>query len=437
MDRGRRVLRVAAAAALVLVAVAAAPGCGDRPAVAQSSGSVVEDPPTPRPPGPYVVDGAPLPGPCAALTAGTALKLAPVVAGLHRPVYVTAPKGDPRLFILEQDGFVRVLKDGAVAETPFLDVSREIRTRNPEQGLLGMAFHPRYPADPRVFVHFTQRAGGTAIVEYRVDPKAPDVVDAASANVLLEVEQPYGNHNGGHLEFSPADGYLYIGLGDGGAANDPHEHGQNKGTLLGTMLRIDVDTPPPQGAAYAIPPSNPFVDEPGVRPEIWAWGLRNPWRYHFDPVTHELVIGDVGQNAVEELDYHAPGMKAGTNYGWDVHEGTHCFGGHDGCGEDGLAMPLIEFEAYAPCNSITGGPVYRGTCLPELAGTWFWSDYCHDFIATFRIQGGVAVDRQDLTKSLDPDHRKLIGVSSFGVDGFGEVYVLSHRSGVVYRFVGG
>ncbi|MCP4871936.1 MAG: PQQ-dependent sugar dehydrogenase [Proteobacteria bacterium] len=422
-------MRFFALASVVLLTV----GCGGRSPSAQAAPESA----TPPPPGPHVAEGAPLPGPCATPHAGTDLALAPVVAGLLRPVLVTAPPGDPRLFVVEQNGIVRVLKDGAVLPAPFLDVASEVRTRNPEQGLLGMAFHPKFPADPRVFIHHSQRdSGDTAVVEFRVDSASPDVVDPASAALILEVEQPYGNHNGGHLEFGPRDGFLYIGLGDGGSANDPKANGQNKATLLGSMLRIDVDNASP-GLTYGIPADNPFVNDPGARDEIWAWGLRNPWRYHFDPVTGELVIGDVGQHSVEELDYHAPGMAFGANYGWDVYEGGECFERHNACGEAGFEAPLIAMEAYAPCNSITGGPVYRGQCLPDLAGTWFWSDYCHDFVGTFRIRDGKAVDRADLTKRLDPKHTALIGVSSFGVDGFGEVYVLSHRGGVVYRLVGG
>jgi glucose/arabinose dehydrogenase len=360
-----------------------------------------------------------------------------VVGGLDRPVFLTAPAGDSRLFIVEQGGTVRVVKEGAVLPSPFLDVRADLRTRNPEQGLLGMAFHPTFPTDPRVFVNLSQRAtGDTAIVQYRVDPSSPDVAVTDSATLILEVEQPYGNHNGGHLAFGPRDGFLYIGLGDGGAANDPHGNGQNRATLLGSMLRIDVDRSDP-GLAYGIPPDNPFVGDPKARDEIWAWGLRNPWRYHFDPLTGGLVIGDVGQNRVEELDYHEAGAASGTNYGWNVHEGSECFAGDAACGADLFAMPLIELEAFAPCSSITAGPVYRGQCLPDLAGTWFWSDYCHDFVGTFKIEDSRATDCKDLTKALDPEHRKLIGVSSFGVDGFGEVYLLSHRSGVVYRLIGG
>lgn len=406
-------------------------GCGGGSPSAQAA----PEPATPPPPGPHVVEGAPLPGACETPSTSTEVALAPVVAGLRRPVYVTAPKGDPRLFVVEQEGIVRLVKDGAVLPAPFLDVAAETRTRNPEQGLLGLAFHPKYPQDARLFVHLSQRASGdTAILEFRVDPASPDVADPASRRLVLEVEQPYGNHNGGHLEFGPRDGLLYIGLGDGGSANDPHGNGQDTGTLLGTMLRIDVDSTT-DGLAYGIPVDNPFVNDPGARDEVWAYGLRNPWRYHFDPLTGELVIGDVGQHSVEELDYFGPGMTAGANYGWDIYEGTECFERHAACGQAGPVMPLIEMEAYAPCNSITGGPVYRGQCLPSLAGTWFWSDYCHDFVGTFRIDGGKAIDRKDLTKELDPKHSTLIGVSSFGVDGFGEVYVLSHRGGVVSRVV--
>jgi len=440
MDRRRRGEQLTAAGtrtfALVVVAALATVGCGRPSSSAHAApGSAASESSTPPPPGPFVVDGAPLPGPCASPAEGTGLALAPVVGGLQRPVLVAAPPGDSRLFVVEQDGVVRVVKDGAVLPRPFLDLTAETRTRNPEQGLLGFAFHPRYPADPRVFVHLSQRASGDgAIVQYRVDPAAADVAVADSAVLILNVEQPYGNHNGGHLAFGPRDGLLYIGLGDGGSANDPHGNGQNKATLLGSMLRVDIDHQS-DDRPYAIPADNPFVGDPKARDEIWAFGLRNPWRYHFDPETGELVIGDVGQHRVEELDYAAPDAAGGANYGWNVHEGADCFDRSPSCGDDAFVPPILAMEAYPPCNSITGGPVYRGQCLPELAGTWLWSDYCHDFVGAFAIEHGAVTDRRDLTGELDPGHLKLIGVSSFGVDGFGEIYVLSHRGGVVYRLV--
>ena len=395
---------------------------------------------TPIPPATAVTSGAqvapdaPQPAARAAPPSGD-LTLAPVVEGLLRPVLVTAPRGDARLFIVEQDGRVRVLHDGQMLTEPFVDVSQRVSTRNPEQGLLGLAFHPRFPEDPRVFLHMSERKTGDGMVlEFKVDPAAPHRVDRSTERILLRVAQPYGNHDGGHLEFGPHDGFLYIGLGDGGAGGDPHGHGQDKGTMLGSMLRIDVDSTP-AGRPYGIPPDNPFVADPDARPEAFAYGLRNPWRYHFDPSNGDLVIADVGQNAVEEIDLLAAGA-GGVNFGWAIHEGTACFKGHADCGAPGLVAPIVEYSARPPCNSVTGGPVYRGGCIDGLAGTWFYSDFCHNFVRTFRLDGGQAVDREDRTGDLDPRGDRLMGVSSFGVDGFGELYIVSHH-GVVYRLVAG
>ena len=372
-----------------------------------------------------------VPGASEACTAspGTALALATVVVGLRRPLLVAAPEGDSRLFIVEQEGLIHVLSDGRLLEEPFLDLRGEVELGNPEQGLLGLAFHPRFAANGRLFVHYSEaRSGATVVAEYRVDP--PDGDRVALPERRLEVDQPWGNHNGGHLAFGP-DGYLYIGLGDGGSGGDPRGNGQNPRTLLGAMLRIDVDGELP----YGIPPDNPFVGVDRARPELWAIGLRNPWRNCFVAGSGDLYIGDVGQRAVEEIDYQPARSRGGENYGWSVHEGSSCYGDHVDCGAPGFVSPVVDEPAAPPCNSITGGVVYRGACLPGLVGTYLYSDHCQDYVRSFVVRDGRAVDRRDWTAALDPGHRLLAGVASFGTDGAGEVYLVSHRNGVVYRLV--
>ena len=364
-------------------------------------------------------------------TSGRDLALRPVVRGLVRPVLVSAPAGDPRLWVVEQDGRIRVFDPGSGGVETFLDISSAVATRNPEQGLLGLAFHPRYAETGRFFVNYSDvRKGATVVAEYRVDASDPNRA-VPTEKRLLRVDQPYGNHNGGHLAFGPKDGFLYVGLGDGGSGGDPQGNGQNLDTLLGAMLRLDVDS---TDEGYTSPATNPFVGTEGARAEIWAWGLRNPWRYAFDPSNGDLYIGDVGQNAVEEIDWQPGSSAGGENYGWSVHEGTACFGGDPRCGDAGLTPPVVDLDARPPCNSITGGEVYRGRCLPDLAGTYFWSDYCHDYVRSVEMSEGRATRHEDWT-GLDPDGDLLSGVSSFGVDGSGELYVVSHRNGIVYRLV--
>lgn len=363
-------------------------------------------------------------------TSTEALRLEPVAVNLRRPVLATAPSGDPRLFIVEQEGTIRLLRQGRMQQEAFLDLRRDVTLNNAEQGLLGLAFHPGFAANGRLFVHYSDaRTGATVVAEHTVEADNPDRAQP-SGRRLLRVAQPWGNHNGGHLAFGP-DGYLYVGLGDGGSGGDPRGNAQDPSTLLGGMLRLDVDGDEP----YAIPPDNPFVGVRGARPELWAIGLRNPWRYSFDPATGDLFIADVGQRAVEEIDLQPAGSRGGENYGWVVHEGSACYRDNPECGGTRFVAPLVEEVAAPPCNSITGGFVYRGACLPDLAGRYFYSDYCQDYVRSFVLRDGQVADARDWTHALDPDGSLLEGVSSFGVDGAGELLVVSHRNGVVYRLV--
>lgn len=349
------------------------------------------------------------------------MRLERVADGLDFPLHVAAPPDDPRLFIVEKVGRVRIRKDGALLETPFLDLTGQV-SGGSEQGLLSIAFHPDYASNGRFFVDYTNPAGDTRVVEYRVSNE-PDRADPASARTLLEIDQPFSNHNGGLLVFGP-DGMLYVGLGDGGSAGDPRGNGQDTGTLLGAILRIDVDA----GDPYAVPSDNPLVDEPGARGEIWTWGLRNPWRFAFDRETGDLYIADVGQNRFEEVNAVA-GAGGGLDYGWNVMEGDACFEPREGCDREGLTLPVLTYGHDEGC-SVTGGHVYRGQAIPALQGAYFYSDFCSGFVRSFRFSGGEAVDRRRWPE-LEPTER---GVSSFGEDAAGELY-LTTRGGSVYRVV--
>ena len=339
-----------------------------------------------------------------------------VASGLDQPVHVTSPPGDPRLFVVEQPGQIRVIENGRLLDRPFLDLTDRVRTGY-ERGLLSVAFHPHYATNGRLFVNYTDLAhGDTRVEQYQVSPD-PNRADSASARLILTVRQPYANHNGGLVLFGP-DGMLYIGMGDGGSGGDPHGNGQNLGTLLGKMLRIDVD----RGSPYTIPPDNPFVHRAGARPEIWALGLRNPWRFCFDPVDGMLYIADVGQDRWEEIDVE-PDRSGGLNYGWNVMEGEHCFR-NPLCDRRGLVAPVLEYGHADGC-SITGGLVYRGRRILQLWGQYFFSDYCDGWIQSVRVSGGRVEERRVWQLGED------LHVSSFGADSQGELYVVSHDGRVL------
>ena len=347
----------------------------------------------------------------------TEIVLTPVVTGLSSPLYLTAPAGDARLFIVEKTGAIRIVKDGALLPTPFLDLSDAVSSGG-EQGLLGMAFHADYATNGFFYVDYTDVDGNTQVVRYTVRAGSPDAADPASAKTILTVEQPFANHNGGLLLFGP-DGKLYIGLGDGGSSGDPLGNGQKLGTLLGKILRIDVDA----GDPYAIPPDNPFVGRAGVRGEIWAYGLRNPWRFAFDAKSNRFYMADVGQSAWEEVDV-VPADVGGQNFGWNIMEGTHCYGASS-CDQSGLTLPVQEYGHNDGC-SITGGYVYRGTLAPDVVGQYFYSDYCTGFLRSFTFDGTTA--SAPTTWSVGD----IGNVQSFGEDAAGELYVLS-SNGKVYR----
>jgi glucose/arabinose dehydrogenase len=339
------------------------------------------------------------------------VKLEMVASGLDAPLDLAAPSGDSsRLFVVEKTGRIRVIRDGAVLPTPFLDLRGAVALAS-EQGLLGLTFHPAYATNGRFFVDYTDLAGNTQVVGYHVSSN-PDVADAASASPILSVGQPFANHNGGGLAFGP-DGFLYVALGDGGSGGDPQGHGQNAADLLGSLLRIDVDA----GTPYAIPAGNPFAGVPGARAELWNIGLRNPFRFSFDRANGDLYIGDVGQGAREEIDV-APAGQGGQNYGWNVMEGSTCFAA-DTCSTEGLTPPVIEYDHDQGC-SVIGGFVYRGAAIPALRGIYFYGDFCAGFVRSFRFSGGGASDAREWP-TLSPHDM----IQSFGQDAAGEIYVLT------------
>jgi glucose/arabinose dehydrogenase len=342
-----------------------------------------------------------------------AVSLTSVASGLDEPLLVThAGDGSGRLFVVERGGVIRIVRNGAVEPTPFLDISALVRTSGSEQGLLGLAFPPDYAKKRHFYVNYTDRSGDTVVARYRLGADA-DVADPASAKVLLRQAQPYANHNGGHLAFGP-DGYLYIGLGDGGSGGDPQGNGQNPRTLLGKLLRIDVES----GAdPYAIPKDNPFGNE------IWALGLRNPWRFSFDRATGDLYIADVGQNAYEEVNFQ-PAGRGGQNYGWNVMEGMHCFRGA-GCDRTGLTAPVVEYRNGAGNCSITGGYVYRGAQYPSLQGVYVYGDFCSGQLWGLRRSGSGWENARLLDSGMKP--------SSFGEDESGNVYLVDYGKGEVHR----
>jgi len=345
------------------------------------------------------------------------LTLQSVASGLVLPVDIAnAGDGSGRLFIVEQDGRIRILSGGQLLPTSFLDITPLLRTSGSEQGLLGVAFHPNYSSNGYFFVNYTRQSdAATVIARYTRSATDANVADPASAKVLLTIAQPYSNHNGGGLRFGP-DGLLYIGMGDGGSANDPENRAQDLGTLLGKMLRINVDNPSPP--YYSIPPGNPFQNE------IWAYGLRNPWRFSFDRATGDLFIADVGQGAWEEINFQRAGTGAGANYGWRIMEGAHCSGLGGTCPDASLALPVLEYAHTLGC-SVTGGFRYRGSASPALAGYYLYGDYCSG-----RIWGATSTGAAWQTVELKSAG---INISTFGEDQAGELYVASYATGEIFR----
>jgi hypothetical protein len=404
------ILRRAATAALGASLALGAAACGD-------GGS---DEPTPSP------TPTPSSGACsvAPVTGTPALTSQRVVGGLRAPLDLQSAPGDrERLYVVEQSGRIQVVRNGQLGAAPFLDIAGRISSGG-ERGLLGLAFHPQFATTRRFFVNYTDPQGDTHIAEFRAT--SADQADTQSERQLLFVPQPFANHNGGGLAFGN-DGMLYIGLGDGGSGGDPLGNGQNLGTALGKMLRIDVD----RGSPFAVPSDNPFVGRAGALGTVWAYGLRNPFRFSFDRATGDLYIGDVGQNRLEEIDVGLASARGGENYGWNITEGNSCFQPASGCNFSGITRPVLDYLHSDGC-SVTGGVVYHGCRMPGYAGTYFYSDYCSSFIRSFRLQGGVAADQRDWTSQVN--RGQFGNVVAFGTDQEGEVYVVD-LAGVIYKIV--
>lgn len=345
-----------------------------------------------------------------------------VAEDFTRPVYLTHA-GDERLFVVEQAGYIWVMQpDGTILDEPFLDIRSVVEDGANEQGLLSVAFHPNYAENGYFFVNYTGSNGATNIARFSVEADNPNRADLESAEVLLNIEQPFRNHNGGLIKFGP-DGYLYIGMGDGGSGNDPQNLAQNLSSLLGKVLRIDVDGEFP----YAIPDDNPFVGQDSVLPEIWTLGWRNPWRFSFDFATGDMFIGDVGQNEWEEVSYQSGESTGGENYGWRVYEASEGNIDDPGVNPDDLVFPIAEYDHSGSLFggnhcSVTGGYVYRGEDLPALQGTYLFADYCSGMIWTLNENDEV----WEMETFMDTDFT----ISSFGEDVSGELYIMTFDSGI-------
>jgi glucose/arabinose dehydrogenase len=363
------------------------------------------------------------------------IQLQQVATGFASPVTVTnAGDGSGRLFIVQQTGEIRILINGTVLPTPFLDISDLVGCGCGEQGLLGLAFHPDYAKNGFFYVDYTDDDGNTQVARYTVSAGDPNVADPGTRHPILNQDQPFTNHNGGQLAFGP-DGYLYIAFGDGGSGGDPQENGQDLTTWLGKILRVDIDGDdfPDPNLNYAVPPDNPFVGNPDALDEIWAYGVRNPWRCTFDRDTGDFFIADVGQGTREEINFQPAASTGGENYGWDVLEGTFCHedipqGSCDQFLTGGSTLPVLEYSHAFGC-AVTGGYRYRGQLYPQLDGIYFYSDLCSGTIwgATQDVQG-----RWQSEVLLESG----LAVTTFGEDEAGEIYVADYTGGTLYQIVG-
>ena len=410
-------------AAIVVLAIAG--GCGApvesvRPSASGSpSGAPNPTPSEPATPSPAEPSASP-----GSVGEAPALLLEPVVDGFREPVDVAWRAGDPSsLFVVEQGGRIRIVRDGALVDTPFLDIGG-IVTAGGEQGLLGLAFHPS-ATDRRFFVYYTALDGDQVVASYETMANDPDRADPESELILLEMADQYGNHNGGGLAFGP-DGFLYVSTGDGGGGGDPLDSGRHLDTPLAKVLRIDIDARSAD-LPYTIPADNPFVETDGARQEIWLTGLRNPWRIRFDRATGDLWIGDVGQGEREEIDVARAGI-GGLDFGWNVMEGSTCFRDPGGdCRTDALTLPVTEYGHDEGC-SVTGGTVYRGDAQPALGGWYVFADYC---TGRFWVLDAASDDLAEPTFALDSARQ----ISAIAEDAAGELYATDHGAGELLRVV--
>ncbi len=373
------------------------------------------------------------------------VKIADVPA---KALYLTQPIGDnSRLFIVNQKGEIHIINEGKLLSENFLDISNRVHgsfVPGSEEGLLGLAFHPQYISNGFFYVNYINK-NGTSIVSRFSVTENPNIANPHTEKIILALDQPFGNHNGGHLIFGHHDGMLYIGFGDGGKYGDPFEHGQNTNTWFGSILRIDVDN----GDPYAIPLDNPFHGQKGKKPEIWCFGLRNPWRFSFDKITNDLIIGDVGQNLWEEINWSSWDESKGANYGWNIMEGDHCYNPSMNCNKDGLIKPVHEYpnnanyikilvgmdDAEATGCSITGGYIYRGDQIQDLKGLYIFGDYCTGRIWSLRLKNNKIIEYKNISNDLKKTSTGTpLFISSFGEDNYGELYVVDYL-GAIYKFV--
>ena len=373
------------------------------------------------------------------------IELVSVMDGFAQPVHIThAGDGSGRLFVVEQNGYIRIIKNQIIEPIPFLDIHERVLTGG-EQGLLSAAFPPEYAEKGYFYVYYTNQEGDNQVSRFQSTPY-PDIADPESEEIILHISHPdRENHNGGQIAFGP-DGYLYIATGDGGGGGDPDDNSQNTSSLLGKLLRIDVefDTPPPTDAdhkvflpilhdnsgpkpAYRVPADNPFVSLQGYRPEIWSLGLRNPWRFSFDRLTGDLFTADVGQSNYEEVNYQPTSSQGGENYGWNIMEGLHCYNSET-CDQTGLTLPVSEYNHDLGC-SITGGHVYRGSTSPSMEGFYFFADYCSGRI--------WALTRDNITWISQELLSSTHYISTFGEDEDGELYIADRNNGGIYQVVTG
>lgn len=385
-------------------------------ATAKPTNSLV---PTVTPTDTPTITPTPLPTATATPAVLSEIILKPVASGFVEPTYL-AHAGDERLFVVEKAGRIQIVTGEGPGSTPFLDIVDRVGSNRSEQGLLSLAFHPNFDQNGRFYVNYTNLGGNTIVSSFLVSPDDPNRAQADSEQILLQVNQPFANHNGGQIKFGP-DGYLYIGMGDGGSQGDPQNNGQDGRTLLGSLLRIDVDG----GTPYEIPSNNPYDASSGQAEELWATGLRNPWRFSFDRQTGDLYLTDVGQNNWEEVNFQHANWTGGANYGWNILEGSHCYRTQS-CIQEGLVLPVAEYSHDGGNCSITGGYVYRGEQYPLLRGNYFFADYCSGTFWSL-LRHPDASWQQTVVLQSD------LFVSSFGEDVNGELYALDIASGTIYQ----
>ena len=375
------------------------------------------------------------------------IDVTPIASGFTLPVHLTnAGDNSDRLFVVEREGRIQIVKDRAVLAAPFLNIQDRVQSNGNEEGLLSVAFPPDFPSKKHFYVYYTNANGDNQVSRFYVSENNPDLANPDSEELIIYLNHPtYSNHNGGQIAFG-ADGYLYIATGDGGGGGDPDENGQDATSLLGKILRIDVEWDPslpvtpyqvylplvlngegnPQILAYRIPSDNPFVGKAGYREEIWALGLRNPWRFSFDRSTGDLYIGDVGQSSWEEIDFQVASSLGGENYGWNEMEGSHCY--LPGCETSGMTLPVFEYPTHVDGScSVTGGYVYRGVDYPSLQGVYLFADYCNGRITGLVNDGGTWQSQILLDTNFN--------ISSFGEGEDGELYFVELNSGEVFQII--